>query len=271
MDGAAVQRLFTYDRWANRQVAQALATSAAPPPNSIKWFAHILGAEALWLARLKRQPAPQPVWPDISSTDLLSQLDLVNDAWQEFLDGLGDAALGSNCAYVNSRGEPFVNSVRDVLTHVVMHSTYHRGQIAADMRAAGLEPVYTDFIHAARQGYIGSAAGVEAPDVDPDRLRYVILFKPGPNWVPGKSVFDQPLRAHVEYMQELCDKGKLLYAGPFLGDGGGLAVLRMSSDAEARQILAEEPATLEQFFVAEAHPWHVTFNATQDRALLRGK
>jgi uncharacterized damage-inducible protein DinB len=36
-----------------------------------------------------------------------------------------------------------------------MHSAYHRGQIAADMRAAGFEPVYTDFIHAVRQGYIG--------------------------------------------------------------------------------------------------------------------
>jgi uncharacterized damage-inducible protein DinB len=32
---------------------------------------------------------------------------------------------------------------------------YHRGQIAADMRASGVEPVYTDFIHAVRQGHLG--------------------------------------------------------------------------------------------------------------------
>jgi uncharacterized damage-inducible protein DinB len=44
--------------------------------------------------------------------------------------------------------------VQDVLTHVVLHSAYHRGQIASQMRAGGEQPAYTDFIHAARQGLI---------------------------------------------------------------------------------------------------------------------
>jgi uncharacterized damage-inducible protein DinB len=37
---------------------------------------------------------------------------------------------------------------------VIMHSAYHRGQIASDMRAAGFTPAYTDFIHAIRQGFV---------------------------------------------------------------------------------------------------------------------
>jgi uncharacterized damage-inducible protein DinB len=41
-----------------------------------------------------------------------------------------------------------------VLTHVVMHSAYHRGQIATHMRASGQTPAYTDFIHGVRQGLI---------------------------------------------------------------------------------------------------------------------
>jgi len=40
------------------------------------------------------------------------------------------------------------------LTHVIMHSAYHRGQIALEMRAAGMEPAHTDFIHAVRQGLV---------------------------------------------------------------------------------------------------------------------
>ena len=39
--------------------------------------------------------------------------------------------------------------------HVLMHSAYHRGQIALEMRAAGMEPAYTDFIQAVRQGLVG--------------------------------------------------------------------------------------------------------------------
>ena len=42
--------------------------------------------------------------------------------------------------------------MRDILTHVTMHSAYHRGQIAADVRVAGFTPAYTDFIHAVRTG-----------------------------------------------------------------------------------------------------------------------
>jgi uncharacterized damage-inducible protein DinB len=37
---------------------------------------------------------------------------------------------------------------------VVMHSAYHRGQIASHMRESGQTPAYTDFIHAMRQGFV---------------------------------------------------------------------------------------------------------------------
>ena len=42
----------------------------------------------------------------------------------------------------------------DVLLHVIMHSAYHRGQVATDMRAAAFTPAYTDFIHAISQGFL---------------------------------------------------------------------------------------------------------------------
>jgi uncharacterized damage-inducible protein DinB len=35
-----------------------------------------------------------------------------------------------------------------------MHSAYHRGQAALEMRAAGIQPAYTDFIHGVRQGFV---------------------------------------------------------------------------------------------------------------------
>jgi uncharacterized damage-inducible protein DinB len=45
--------------------------------------------------------------------------------------------------------------VDDVLTHVILHSAYHRGQIASAVRAGGETPAYTDLIHAVRQGLVG--------------------------------------------------------------------------------------------------------------------
>ena len=96
---------------------------------------------------------------------------------------------------------------------------------------------------------------------------FLIIFRPGPNWINGEPVFAQALRPHARYLQQLYDQGKLLYAGPFLDNCGGLAILKVSTEAEAREILAIEPATAEQVLIAEIHPWRLLFDADRDRAL----
>ncbi len=64
------------------------------------------------------------------------------------------AGLAETVVYKNSKGEPWTSTVEDILTHVLLHSAYHRGQIASQVRAGGEQPAYTDFIHAVRQGLI---------------------------------------------------------------------------------------------------------------------
>ena len=68
--------------------------------------------------------------------------------------GAGEASLDDQVEYRNSKGELWRSRVEDILTHVLFHSTYHRGQIALLMRASGMEPAYTDFIHAVRQRFV---------------------------------------------------------------------------------------------------------------------
>ncbi len=75
-------------------------------------------------------------------------------AWREFLDRMPPDGFADKVEYRNSKGEPWLSRVEDVLTHVLMHSAYHRGQVALEMRASGLEPAYTDFIHAVRKGFV---------------------------------------------------------------------------------------------------------------------
>jgi uncharacterized damage-inducible protein DinB len=66
----------------------------------------------------------------------------------------GGSSISRRVAYTNSKGEEWTSGVEDILTHVTIHSAYHRGQIASDLRAAGHTPAYTDFIHAVRQGFV---------------------------------------------------------------------------------------------------------------------
>jgi uncharacterized damage-inducible protein DinB len=74
--------------------------------------------------------------------------------WETYLRALPAGAFDENIEYRNTKGEEWSSRVEDILTHVLMHSAYHRGQIALEMRTAGAEPASTDFIHAVRQGFM---------------------------------------------------------------------------------------------------------------------
>ena len=142
-----LQRMLRYDGWANREALRSLR-QGTPPARSLRWLAHIVGAEWLWLARMEGKESPLPVWPDLS----LEQCnDLLQDLGRRLAGDLDQDSPARQVRYTNSRGEPWTSTVEEILTHIVIHSAYHRGQIASDLRASGQEPAYTDYIHAVRQ------------------------------------------------------------------------------------------------------------------------
>lgn len=59
----------------------------------------------------------------------------------------------------SGEGVEFSTPMADVLMHLVMHSAYHRGQVALAVRAAGGKPALTDYVVWVRQGLKAGAAG----------------------------------------------------------------------------------------------------------------
>jgi uncharacterized damage-inducible protein DinB len=148
------QQLFAYDDWANRELLTSLRALKTVPPHSLRWMAHILSAERLWLERLLRQDQTQPVWPNFSLEKAAAEIAELRAQWKNYLGALQEDDFARDLVYKNTKGETWTNHKQDILMHVVMHSAYHRGQIAADIRAAGFAPPNTDFIHAVRQGHL---------------------------------------------------------------------------------------------------------------------
>ena len=148
------RRQFAYDHWANREIVSALRPEGASSPRVLQLLAHILSAEQLWLERLIEKPQSLPVWPELDLGGCEARLAELDASWRNYFGQLLPAKLTKTIAYKNSKGEAWTSTVQDVLTHALMHSAYHRGQIAAEMRGRGQTPAYTDFIHAVRQGLI---------------------------------------------------------------------------------------------------------------------
>jgi uncharacterized damage-inducible protein DinB len=153
------RRQFEYDTWANREVLftiQRISASASETQltRSLELLSHILSAERLWLERLAAQRQSLPVWPEFLVNQCEAQIEELSRLWRDYFSQLTSSALSEKMAYKNSKGESWSSTVQDVLTHVLLHSAYHRGQIASQMRTAGHTPAYTDFIHSVRTGLI---------------------------------------------------------------------------------------------------------------------
>jgi uncharacterized damage-inducible protein DinB len=146
-------RLFAYDRWANEEVLRALANIAKPPQRSMKLIAHIVGTQHVWYTRMMGTPTTVPVWPEWTLQQTAGEADEMLRRWKGLI-ARGDEFLRGEFSYKNTKGEQWTSSNDDVLMHVVMHGAYHRGQIAADIRASGNEPPYTDYVQATRAGLL---------------------------------------------------------------------------------------------------------------------
>lgn len=146
-----LERLFRYVAWADQRALEALRAAPAAQAEALPLLAHVLAAENVWLSRLLGHEPRHPVWPALGP-DECAALAAENEAgYRAFLGQLGDAQLAAPVRYRTSQGAEFVTPVLDILTQVVTHGPYHRGQIARVIGRAGGTAVNTDFITFARE------------------------------------------------------------------------------------------------------------------------
>ena len=149
-------QMFAYDDWANAETLASLERARRVPDAARRRMAHILAAELLWIGRLTGNPSKIAVWPDWDLSEARTNLGLLLPMWRDYLESHPPEARLQPVSYVNSQGQLWSSIPEDILQHVLLHGAQHRGQIASDLRAAGEEPAYTDYIHAVRSGLVGS-------------------------------------------------------------------------------------------------------------------
>jgi uncharacterized damage-inducible protein DinB len=145
-----VARMLRAMSWADQQTLAAVESCPDAPTDAVKLLAHMLAAEHVWLARLRQVEPTQPVWPHLDLRDCKRLADENAAGYAAFVAALDDDGLSTPTRYRNAKGEEFVNTTIDILTHVVIHGAYHRGQIAKAFGSIGIPAANTDFITFAR-------------------------------------------------------------------------------------------------------------------------
>lgn len=136
-----IRELWEYHYWANRrlfEVTAALGEEVAgrevgkqfSAPTLRGMFAHIYGADWLWLERWKGRSPAAPAGPDIQTLgELRQRWDELETEQRRFIDALGEADLG-RVIEGTREGVTFRRPFGMLLLHVPNHATHHRSEIA---------------------------------------------------------------------------------------------------------------------------------------------
>lgn len=137
--------LFDYDDWANRRTIAALETGKSEKSRRI--LAHILITKQEYFQRLEGKDSTGfNFWPDLGLTECKQLAATTSENYERLLNDSDESGLDLSAKYKTSEGVSYENNYRDLLTHVLVHSSIHRGNIVVKMREEGLEPPKIDYI-----------------------------------------------------------------------------------------------------------------------------
>jgi uncharacterized damage-inducible protein DinB len=141
--GYALRQHLAFMKWADELMLSAVAQHT---PTQIATLQHIYLGELVWFERVsgkqnalieELEPPPdiailQGVWPKLHAD------------WLDWAESLSD--WDALVPHRNSKGDQFRMPGWQIVMHLVNHGSFHRGQVAAMLRAAGFAPPTTDLI-----------------------------------------------------------------------------------------------------------------------------
>jgi uncharacterized damage-inducible protein DinB len=145
-----LRNLMAHMRWADGLVADALERDAPNDDEATRLFAHVASVEHLWYARIQARAAEHPVWPALGVDQARALAATHAGLFERLLVPGDESGLARRVAYTNSAGRDFQSTVADIVIHVAMHGSHHRGQIVRRLRALDHEPPYVDYIQYTR-------------------------------------------------------------------------------------------------------------------------
>lgn len=137
------ESLYKYNHWCNKQMIELIEENPSTYSERAQTLiGHTLNTHHIWTCRLQRIDRVHAVW-DTFKIEALKPYNQENfDASTYVLERFDYEYL---LTYVNTVGETHTNRVKDILFHIINHSTYHRGQLMTELKLNGATPIPLDF------------------------------------------------------------------------------------------------------------------------------
>ncbi len=140
-----LRELFRYNDWANRRIVVALKENECE--RAVEILAHLLTTEQEYFERLHGKDSTGfDFWPRLSIAECGTLAKENANRYERLIRGFDEEGLDITVRYRTSKGKRVENTFREILSHVVLHSSIHRGNIMLKLRESGFEPPVIDYI-----------------------------------------------------------------------------------------------------------------------------
>lgn len=140
-----LRQLYVYNDWANRRLITALKGVSSEKSRRI--LAHLLITEQEYFERLYGKDSfGFDFWQDLPLERCGALARDTAERYEKLLRKFDDEGLDLKTNYRTSEGVWHENTFRELLTHVLFHSSIHRGNIILKMREENLAPPKIDYI-----------------------------------------------------------------------------------------------------------------------------
>jgi len=137
-------QLFDYNFYCNKNLIAKCLELHKVPEKTRSLFSHVLNAHHIWNMRLLSKETKYGVW-ELHPLNTWEELHYQNQRTTfEIITNSDD--FEKRVDYKTTEGRVFSNELKDILFHIINHSTHHRGQILADFRANNVNPENLDYI-----------------------------------------------------------------------------------------------------------------------------
>lgn len=137
------KELFAYNNHFNQKLIALLSENLQSiSDKNLRLINHLVNAQQIWNARIASEEEFE-VW-QVNKWEELLRID--NENYSKSIEIIDSSKLDNIIEYVNSKGIKFSNKIKDILFHIINHSTYHRAQIATELKNCGIEPINTDYV-----------------------------------------------------------------------------------------------------------------------------
>lgn len=135
---------FEYDFLSNKKwIEHLVAHEDNLSPYILKSMSHIINVHHIWIYRVQQKKQESFTW-DVLPIDFWHKLTQEN--YLQTVEFLENIDLTEKVNYHDEEGVEMERETVDILYHILQHNTYHRGQIAHELRSLNLPVPVFNFI-----------------------------------------------------------------------------------------------------------------------------